>query len=462
MTTVLGREAVLSSVGNALSWRAAEQARLDLIFNYVRDRDNSGHINLAGESVSTLRWLSRDAPDAVKRLAVLSRVNMLKLVVSGAVQVMYVDGYRAPEEEDESPAWDMWQRNRMDARQIAVHRSALTYGCSYVTVLPGDPVPVIRGASPRFMTAVYGDDDEWPEFAIERRRHPQRGMKLWRLYDAANAWWIEEKENGDKNIVDQQVHNVGFCPVVRFLSEMNDDGVVEGDVEGLIPLQDQINVTTFGLQVAQHYGAFRQRYIMGWVANSEEQALTASARKLWTFEDSEVKVGEFQQTDLRGYIDSREASLKHLATISQTPAHELLGQLVNLGAEALAAAESSRTRKVKERQTSFGESWEQVLELAVKIAGGEADPAAQVRWQDAEARSLSQSADALTKLVAGLGVPAQEVWEKIPGVTQTDVERWKAVAAEQDAIAQLNATLAAQSATPETEATPPGAEYAGA
>lgn len=44
-----------------------------------------------------------------------------------------------------------------------------------------------------------------------------------------------------------------------------------GIVEPLIDLQDQINITSFGLQVAQHYGAFRQRYILGWVAETEEQ-----------------------------------------------------------------------------------------------------------------------------------------------------------------------------------------------
>jgi hypothetical protein len=46
-----------------------------------------------------------------------------------------------------------------------------------------------------------------------------------------------------------------------------------------------------------------------------------------------------------------------------------------------------------------------------------------------------------------LGVPAQELWEQVPGVSQQDVERWKATAATGDAIAQLNALLDAQ-ATP--------------
>src|SRR5690606_22476723 len=125
---------------------------------------------------------------------------------------------------------------------------------------------------------------------------------------------------------------------------MDLDDPAVGIVEPHIFLQDQINITTFGLLVAQHYGAFKQRYVIGWLADSEEQKLKAAAQKIWTFEDENVKVGEFSQTDLNGYIASREATLRHLATVSQTPAHELTGQLVNMSAEALAAAEASKMR----------------------------------------------------------------------------------------------------------------------
>lgn len=451
MTTVLSEAEVFAVAKDGLNWRATEKQRLDRIYAYLRDPD-ADQMDSQTLASGPLRWLARDASTTVRRLAEMSRVNMLKFIVDATVQVMYVDGFRAPKAEAEDPAWDTWQLNRMDARQIGVHRSALSYGASYVTVLPGDPAAVIRGASPRKMTAVYGDDDDWPEYAIELRRSPKRGCKLWRMYDAQSTWWIEEDPSGKLSMAQPpQLHGAGVCPVVRFVSSIDDDGYVSGEVEPLIPIQDQVNVTTFGLMVAQHFGAFRQRYIMGWTADTEEQALTASAKKLWAFEDPEVKVGEFGQTDLSGYINSREASLRHLATISQTPAHELLGQLVNLSADALVAAERNHRAKVVERQTTFGEAWEQVLELGARLDGAEADPAAYVRWRDTEARSLSQVADALGKLVAGLGVPAQELWERIPGVSQMEVERWKAAAdaeSEADPLRSLASAVTAQAQPP--------------
>ena len=440
---------VKDAVKTMLQYRDAEGSRLERIRLYVKDPEPNelSKMTVNGFTVGPMAWLPTNTPEDVKRLAYMARVNMLRFVVNASVQVMYVDGYRAPRADEEQPQWETWQLNRMDARQMGVHRSSLTYGASYVTVLPGDIAPVLRGHSPRKLTVVYeADNEDWPKWALEKRRSTKRDVALYRLLDNEAAYWVEVNDRDEVELLSTETHSMGVCPVVRFRPTIDDDeGTASpGEVEPLIPLQDQINVTTFGLLVAQHYGAFRQRYILGWIADSEEQALSASARKLWTFEDPDTKVGEFGQTDLSGYIASREATLRHLATVSQTPAHELLGQLANLSAEALAAAEANHRRKVAEFETCFGESWEQVLELTGALTGTAADPMAYVRWRDTEARSLASVADALGKMVTMLGIPPQELWERIPGVSQQEVERWKEAAKSGDAIAQLNSILLAQ------------------
>jgi hypothetical protein len=437
---VLSRDDAIAQARAMLELRNKRKARLDRIRSYVRDQQRPS-------------WLAAGVPTELHTLARLSRVNLLKLVVDSVTQAMYVDGYRTAAAADDEEAWALWQRNRMDARQIGVHRAALTYGESFLTVLPGEDgdgedVPVMRGASPRQLTASWGDDDEWPAWALERRR------KGWRLFDDEAVYEFEggvvDLAGGSSELtfLGAESHDVGVVPVVRYRATFDlddeDEGECWGEVtETLMNLQDQINVTTFGLLVAQHYGAFRQRYILGWLAETEEAKLKASASKLWTFEDhpSDVTVGEFSQTDLKGYIESREATIRHLATVSQTPAHELLGQLVNLSAEALAAAEAAQRRKITERQTVMGESHEQALELAGQLAGVETDPSAWVRWKDTEARALASVVDALGKLVQMLGVPPQELWELVPNVSQQQVERWKAAAAAGDAFALLNDTL---------------------
>jgi hypothetical protein len=195
--------------------------------------------------------------------------------------------------------------------------------------------------------------------------------------------------------------------------------------------------------VAQHYGAFRQRYVIGWLAKSEEAALKTAASRLMMFEDAsdDVKVGEFGQTDLRGYIESREATVRHLATVSQTPVHELMGQFVNLSAEALEAARASHQAALDENRTMSGESWEQVLNLAGELMGKPVEPAASVVWRDTRVRSLSDAAAAFGLLVEKLGVPPRALWSRIPGVAQHEVAQWEALAEEGDSFEKLAALL---------------------
>lgn len=391
------------------------------------------------------------APNEVRTMARIARVNVCSIVVDTLAQSTFVDGYRTKDEADDAEVWQAWQANRMDARQVGIHRAAYAYGASYAVVLPGDPFPVIRGVSPRSMTAVYGEDPDWPLWALERL-----GGGLWKLYDDEAIYYLSLKAPAGTTVpvfefVETREHDMGVTPVVRYLDEDDldaDDDVetgepMRGQVAPLIALQDQIDLTTFGLLVAQHYAAFRQRYILGWVAEDETEKMKAGASQLWTFDvdAAEVKVGEFEQTDLKGYIESREASLRHAATLSQTPVHELTGTLVNLSAEALAAAEAGRDRKVDERKTGLGESHEQTFWLVGRAGGIEIPEDAEVRWRDTSARAFAATVDGLGKLATMLGIPPQELWEQVPGVTRQDVERWKAAAQSGDAFADLVARL---------------------
>lgn len=396
--------------------RSSESARLELIQNSLQDD-------------TRITWLPSGAPPEIQKLARVARVNFLPLIVKSCVQSLFVDGYRSPSGDD-LPVWQIWQQNRMNARQIGVHTSAIKFGASYTTILPGDVSPVIRGVSPMKMTTAYSEDSEdWPELALERRRNS------WRLYDDEFVYTLSNADSSENiQLVELAPHGSDHVPVVRFRDNDDLEVPVLGQVEPYLILQEQINITTFGLLVAQHYGAFRQRYVLGWLAENEEEKLRASASKLWTFENGpdETAVGEFAQTDLTGYINSREATIRHLSTVSQTPAHELLGQVVNLSAEALAVAESSRTRLGAVIRTCFGEGWEQTLDTAASLAGEPIDDMSWVWWRDTEIRSLAQVADALGKMVQMLGIPEQELWEMIPNVKLEQVKLWREQVASQE------------------------------
>lgn len=403
------------------------------------------------------------SPREVRVMARSSRVNIMPIVVNTLVQSTFVDGFRARDASEDAEVWKVWQANRMDARQTGIHRAAYEYGVSYTVGLPGDPLPVIKGVSPRSMTTLYGEDPDWPMWALERL-----GRGLFRLFDDEAAYYVQlggEAQGRRDEFIRADQHGAPVTPVIRHLDEddLDDEDEVEpgdhdvdqdqdrplrGQVAPLMPLQDQIDMTTFDLQVSQRYGAFRQRWIIGWTADSEEQTLKAAASKVWTFDDDpeSVKVGEFEQTALEGYLASREASLRHAATLSQTPVHELTGHLVNLSAEALAAAEAGHERKAGERKTLLGESHEQEMWLCGQYMGVEVPADSQVVWRDTSARAFAATVDGLGKLAQMLGVPPQELWERIPGVTKQDVDRWRTTAKAGDSFERLAEILSRQAA----------------
>ena len=421
---MLNTEQVIEQARILKGFHMAESEPLDTIRRYWKGRQLLPAV------------IPSSAPREVRTMARIARVNVCSIVVDTLAQSTFVDGFRSKQDSEDADVWAAWQANRFDARQTGIHRAAFAYGAAYCVVLPGDRGPVMRGVSPRAMTVLYGEDPDWPMWALEKVDN-----NLWRIYDDEAIYYVGEGSDGAFTPFETREHGAGVTPVVRYLDEEDldaDDDVepagsdrdrygadvpMRGQVAPLIPIQDQIDLTTFGLLVAQWYAAFRQRWAIGWVAEDETEKMKASASQLWTFDENpeDMKLGEFEQTNLDGYIKSREASLRHAATLSQTPVHELIGELVNLSAEALTAAEAGRDRKVDERQTLLGEAHEQTMWLVGRLAGYDVPDDAQVVWRDTSARAFSATVDALGKLTAMLGIPPQELWERVPGATRQDV-----------------------------------------
>lgn len=433
---MLDPESAVEMARKLLEIRAAELRPLDDIRDYWRGTQNQPA-------------MSDTTPDEVKAMARMSRVNVCSLVVDVPAQSLAVVGFRDEDARENDPVWQVFQSNKMDKHQAAIHRSTFAYGTAYMTVLPGDPTPVMRGVSPRYMTTAYSDDSDWPSYALEVQHFV--GDTYYRLYDDTHVYeFVEDAKEAENRrvrwlpvLMGVQAHGAPVCPVVRFQNAVDLEGYPRSEIVPIMPLQDQLDSTTFDLLVAQHYGAFRQRYVLGWTSTSETEKAKAAASRLWTFDDDskDIRVGEFGQTDLKGYLDSRQATLEQFGIVSQVPPHNLLGQMVNLSAEALVAAEVGHSRKIAEREITFGESWEQALWLAGYYSGFEVTDGAQVRWRDTEARSLAQTVDALGKMVTMLGVPPEATWERIPGVTQQDIDAWKQMVREGDAIGLLRETL---------------------
>lgn len=433
--------------------------------------DGAGKIARYLRGDHDLPYAPRGAREEYASLARKSVTNWLPLISETFVKGLFVDGYRAAKQTENAAPWAFWQANRLDARQTIAHRGALDYGASYVRVLKGVDAPSIRPLPALKTHARFEDDgDEWPAHALYVKGTATDGAQLFELYDRVNVYHLAQPRGGGKlAVIRTDPHGLGVTPMARFRDRL--DGENRGIIAPLIVLQDRINEAVFSLLIALQFASFRQRWATGLAIPTVDdpesplygqpvEPFQAAVDRLWVTDSPDAKFGSFDQTDTHGHLETYGSGVRTLAAIAQLSPHVLLGDLVNLSADALAAAEAATQRKIGEYETLFGESWEQVLRLAALAAGDRtsaADTSSQVRWRDTEARSMAAAVDALGKMVQMLGVPAEAAWERIPGVTDTDVERWRELAKSADGLTQLAAQLARR-AEPAAQTSTPGAE----
>lgn len=413
-----------------------------------------------------------------------SKFNVLKLVVKQLVQDLIVDGYRSipaaglPASADNAPIWGMvWQPNRMDARQRMPYTAAAKFGRSYATVVPGTQqrpdgaeanggyslvdvaTPVVTPYSPRQLVACYDDElnDEWPYLAMRLGKgrpakagvDPDVGARL-RVFDTEFVYDVEKEKAGSSAqwaITEVAEHGMGVVPVVRYLDEWDCDEMPEGKVWPLLAAQQQLDQTSFSILLIQNFASWRQRWIAG--LEEEDPGFRARIDAVWKSTSPDTKFGEFSASDPTPLLRSREAELQFISAVAQVAPHQLVlaAGIANISADALVALQTSHDHDVVDHQLSFGESNEQLLRLgglaiahtpeateeqrALGLAAWY-DRSAQVVWRDTTPRSLAQVADALGKLAVQLEIPPEALWEKIPGVTQQDIERWSALRERRD------------------------------
>lgn len=424
---------------------------------------------LAGDH--DLPYIPRGARAEFKALAEKAITNWLPLISSTFAKAMWADGYRAGKSAENSKPWDYWQINGLDARQAIAHRGALEYGASYTLVLPGDPgKPYIRPLqATRAMAWYEDDDDEWPVQGLILKGRQLDGSVLWQavtadaVYDISEPVKPKRRRGPSLELVGPPLeHGLGVVPLVRFRERL--DGASTGVIWPHIGLQNRINEAVFTLLIALQYASFRQRWATGLAIPVDEnptlsvpnpdydeetgptednpeflvipnptfgqpiEPFDAAVDRVWVSDDANTKFGDFQQTDTGKHLEAYDSAVSTLAALAEVPPNVLRGTIQNVSADALASMYDSTTRRVGEFETLFGESWEQTLRLAALADGdkaGATDTKSQIRWRDTEARSLAATVDALGKMVQMLGVPNEAAWERIPGVTDTDIQRWR-------------------------------------
>lgn len=396
------------------------------------------------------------AKDAFRRLLKQSRSNWMGLVVDAVNERLAVEGFRyGSDGSADKQAWKIWQANGLDVGSQFVHIEALKHGESFVLVEPNPENPRLPLIHPEHPTQVVVACD------AGRPRRRRAAFKKWldeSGYVYATLYLPEEiyklrsqvvRKSGERQPIlwvrreiageDFPLANpLGEPPIVPFWNKPKMLGGGVSELEGLTDIQDRINKTLFDRLMAAEFSAFRQKWGTGIEIPTDPETdqpiepYKSAVDRLWLHENPEARFGEFSETNLAGYISSVEADIQHLAAISRTPPHYLLGQSGAFpSGESLKSTETGLVAKASQRAVVFGEGWEEVMRLAFKIIGS---PKAKVTdaetiWRNPESRTLGELTDSLLKM-RSLGAPQEALWVDY-GLSPQKIAQWKAWAAEE-------------------------------
>lgn len=391
-----------------------ERAELDVIDKWMRWDPNEVQ-------------MPRTAAQEKKYLAKLSETPWLMLVVNTLSQQLIAETARSSEVDDVKALMTPWFRNRMQSRQRAIHHAAVGYGYAYTTVMPGDAGSVIRGYSPRDLHVVYQDPvvDEYPVYGLRKRGDHY-------LLIDEEAVHTVGMEDGRIVYITHDIHDVGVPPIVRYSNAIDLEGRTPGEVEPYVGVAKRINQTTNDRMLIQHHNSWKVRTATG--LDGEGSPEDKAKEKLRLSQEDilvggpDVQFGTLDETSVEPLTKAEDKDVGTLAAVSQTPAHSLTGNMINLSADAITEARAMLDTKAGQRKLAFGDSHSQTLRLSAHIEGRERDAqdfTLQMQWADLESRSMSQAADALGKMATMLGIPPEMLWDRIPTVTAQEAVKWR-------------------------------------
>ncbi|MFT4034514.1 MAG: phage portal protein [Patulibacter sp.] len=389
--------------------------------------------------------------------------NWCRIVIDTATERMPLIGFSAAtgSEDDGAAAMALWTRNGLHIDADVAHTDALVTGQSYILVTQDEHGAGRITVEDPLQTIVEHDPAD--------RGRRLAGLKRWR--DLDGAWqaqlmtpdhiWRFTRGAGATTwrAVDEPAANpLGVVPLIPLVNAPDVYGRGHSDLEPILPLQDASNKLLGDLLIASEFAAYPQRVLLGVevpvnpATGEPDQNLVGGINRWLAIEDPAAKVQELAAADLGNYTRSIELLVQHIAALSRTPPHYLLGQMANLSGDALAAAESGLVSRVRRRTTLFGAAWAEAITLAAHIDGAPRLAVSAV-WGNPERISDVQRADAAVKLAA-IGVPQEQLWAEY-GYSPSQISRLKQMQDRQARLDGVALGVSDQSGSPPEPPAPP-------
>lgn len=415
-------------------------------------------------------------------------INYCGVVVDTLAERIQVTGFNFHNDDRaSSEASKIWSENNLGAGFNRGIRDGLTKGEFSLSIWPdadsGDPRIVVEDplevivavdpADPRRRRAAlkrWVDEDAGEIFATlylpgEIRKYRADVPAVAVLGDLVTAggrgWRQRVATLPDGELEPWPLPNpFGEVPIFPIPNHPDSHGVGYSELEHVIPVQDAINANVANVMLAGLYGAFRQK----WATNFQPvlDPKTGAPIMPWNISEDSIftapppanpgqqptAFGEFDQTDLAGYIALHETFIQALATTQRLPPHYLLGSSgVFPSGESLSAAERGLAEKAGERATDMKDPIEDAQRFAFLVASENPKQSSSARarfakwaamtdavalFRDPEVKSEAQHIDALGKKRALLDVPRRQLWTEL-GATDDDRKQWETWLAEEEA-----------------------------
>lgn len=398
------------------------------------------------------------------------RLNASRTVISALVERLHLRGFGDQQPEQATArahprvaAWAgaVWQHNRMDARQDAVHTAALRDGETFV-IVDWD----VEHDQPRFsphprFTALEAGGDGFGVYLVhpddDPARPPLAAVKQWaeqvdgqqrlrrtvyypdrvaRYAHDGRGWQPYRPDDGPWPLPWLDLHGQPLgIPVVAF---RNPDRRPEA--WDALPLQDALNKTLIDLLSTADHSAFQVLVALGWVPTTDARPPAADGSNRLTIDPgqiigttrpkTEADLKALPPADLGPLLDLAQQLLLWLALVSDTPITRFITTRQVASEQTLRQQEEPLLIKVRSRQTRYGNAWEDAMQLARRLAntfGAAAlppDTPIEALWAPASRRpDPQQLTEWRTK--AALGVPQAQLWREM-GYPAATVAGWGA------------------------------------
>lgn len=339
-------------------------------------------------------------------------LNLCPAVVDAVKDNLVITGFRAETGADTIPdeAWQIWQRNRMGKRSGEVHKEAVKNGDAYAIVWPDE-----RGRATIYpqragmCTVEY--DDEMPGrilWAAKYWRRPDNRYRVNLMFADRVEKYISKPVPETSRELKQNPETVGYepyrddrggdvfrnpygrVPVFHFANNADIGQLGRSELKDVLPVQDALNKSVLDMLVAMEFAAFRQRWISGIEIEYDDKGepiapFKSGADRLWLTESAETKFGDFEAADLKQFLEVKDNFRIDFASVSGTPLYYFMQTGANFpqSGESYRRAETRFVNKIRDRQESFGNVWEDVMSFALAIDNKGRDVRLFAEWQEA-------------------------------------------------------------------------------